>query len=1200
MGVSFLDNEPVHDVFVAIFDPRKVDMSTYSTTVTWSCDLSSQKFSMATTHSLESVRTLLEEDLTSELGTVYTDIIKKIRLHHVCSQSQLYNLLTVSKTVRRNITVECDIPDSARTGCIALLSESSGNCLFSTASIAMCGDNSLSYDLRLLTAIELYLNSDFYSSHPYFVSLSAENSEVFRNIDNLLSMCVSFDSIDTGKRGKELVKEEAKYTCKNFNWSSFLCILGLTSVCSSKVQCFYKSIGTQARYRLLFNTVISPRSLPCSSSEKINILLCYEGEDIPIPFKHNHYVPLLFISSNKRKLSGGSKPSLKNKINNNVTKEEQSVLNFFLKKDSRISPVTTVSSVSFPSFSSAGLSKTSFSSTKLHTNLTKHSGSTSSNIFSFFPQATTSFSDASSTFPLNFPSTSSTTAASAFPTNTSLPNIRNVSSTLTEKKSVNNYLKYDVATYYLKAPNLTDGDRKDLITNVFIPGEHYKFPKHKTNSRSFKFEWLKQYPWLCYSPSEDGAYCLSCVLLGFQRPNKASRVKNLLSQPFRHWPDAIPTFNRHCLGKKKQIDTSHKPTQTLHFETWPVLNAIIANIKGSTVEIDITIDRNLKKEVAENRAKLKPIVDTVILLGRIGVAYRGHRDDSQYHSDVGSYSGSGVGNFVEILNYRVRGGDTVLENHLRNCSKNATYISKTSQNEVINCCGKYIKDVLVKEIKLNKFFSIIADEASDCSNKEQMSLVLRFIDQSCEVREEFMGFLHCNLGLTGLALSQTVLTAISNLTLDIQDCRGQGYDGAAAVSGHKNGLSAHILRLNDKALYTHCHSHRLNLVISHSCEIQLVRNVMQQIKDLSYFFNFSPVRQQILEAIISDYSDDTDITSTKKKLTDVCRTRWVERITGLDDFEDLYVPIVLTLEKMSLNVDKKSNRDTSLKATSYLKLIASFDFIVALVITRSILDMTLPVTELLQAKAVDISDSVKLISALKRLISSKRSSVDEHHEKWYEKVLLLSEKVNVPEAKPRTAALQRNRSNVPFESVSDYFKKSITIPFLDHINTELNSRFDHKSVMTYNGLVIIPSKLVSLVDKQEDWKTKFFKFAELFKDDLPCYTALDGELELWQKYWVFENLCRPDNISDTLKSINFKSFSNVKVCLRILGTLPVTSCSCERTFSAMKRLKDYRRSTMGQERLNGIALMHIHEEIVPDIEKVIDMYAEKNRRINFV
>ena len=120
----------------------------------------------------------------------------------------------------------------------------------------------------------------------------------------------------------------------------------------------------------------------------------------------------------------------------------------------------------------------------------------------------------------------------------------------------------------------------------------------------------------------------------------------------------------------------------------------------------------------------------------------------------------------------------------------------------------------------------------------QLSLVIRFVDSDCVIREKFFGFLHCDLGLSGKALAETVLGGLSNLGLDIRNCPGQGYGRAAVVSGHINGLSARICKINSKAIYTHCHSHRLTLVIDASCNIQSVRNVFDQIKEIFYFFKF--------------------------------------------------------------------------------------------------------------------------------------------------------------------------------------------------------------------------------------------------------------------------------------------------------------------------------------------------------------------------
>lgn len=74
----------------------------------------------------------------------------------------------------------------------------------------------------------------------------------------------------------------------------------------------------------------------------------------------------------------------------------------------------------------------------------------------------------------------------------------------------------------------------------------------------------------------------------------------------------------------------------------------------------------------------------------------------------------------------------------------------------------------------------------------------------------------------------------------------------------------------------------------------------------------------------------------------------------------------------------------------------------------------------------------------------------------------------------------------------------------------------------------------------------------------------------------------------------------MKVCLRILGTLPVTTYTCEQSFSSMKTLNTYTRSTMISVRVNGRALMRVQKETVPDIEKVIDLFAVTIRRFNFI
>ena len=122
-------------------------------------------------------------------------------------------------------------------------------------------------------------------------------------------------------------------------------------------------------------------------------------------------------------------------------------------------------------------------------------------------------------------------------------------------------------------------------------------------------------------------------------------------------------------------------------------------------------------------------------------------------------------------------------------------------------------------------------------------------------------------------------------------------------------------------------------------------------------------------------------------MSDFCPTRWVEKVKRLDNFEDLFAPIVFCLEEMSLNIRHVCNQDTSAKATSFYKLMTSFDFLSYLVITRSILDLTLRVTQLLQGPAIDIDNATHLIKSSKSLICCKRNTVDTFHKKYYSDIV---------------------------------------------------------------------------------------------------------------------------------------------------------------------------------------------------------------------
>jgi len=79
-------------------------------------------------------------------------------------------------------------------------------------------------------------------------------------------------------------------------------------------------------------------------------------------------------------------------------------------------------------------------------------------------------------------------------------------------------------------------------------------------------------------------------------------------------------------------------------------------------------------------------------------------------------------------------------------------------------------------------------------------------------------------------------------------------------------------------------------------------------------------------------------------------------------------------------------------------------------------------------------------------------------------------------------------------------------------------------------------------------------------------------------------------------------YPNIRKLLKIFATLSVSTATAERSFSTLRRLKTYLRTTIGADRLNGLALMTIHRDISSklDPQDVISGLAKKNRRLDFV
>lgn len=99
-----------------------------------------------------------------------------------------------------------------------------------------------------------------------------------------------------------------------------------------------------------------------------------------------------------------------------------------------------------------------------------------------------------------------------------------------------------------------------------------------------------------------------------------------------------------------------------------------------------------------------------------------------------------------------------------------------------------------------------------------------------------------------------------------------------------------------------------------------------------------------------------------------------------------------------------------------------------------------------------------------------------------------------------------------------------------------------------------------------------------YEPDLQPENQFLLEIQRWVARWEMFPPKKPEQLCETLEMTNKELYPNVYCILKILLTMPPTTATAERSFSVMKRVKTYLRSTMGQERLSSLALLHIHSD----------------------
>ncbi|KAF0707451.1 zinc finger MYM-type protein 1-like [Aphis craccivora] len=556
---------------------------------------------------------------------------------------------------------------------------------------------------------------------------------------------------------------------------------------------------------------------------------------------------------------------------------------------------------------------------------------------------------------------------------------------------------------------------------ILTPDSNYTFPIKifGKKGRKFNLSWLQRWNWLAYSDLENGVFCKYCV--SFYKKEGAGKgmhspPKSFVHQPFVNWKDAIEYFKIH------ESNEYHKFSMVKVAEFLKIVDK-------KQNDVYIQLHKRNESEIKRNRDILKVIIKILILCGRQGLALRGGRDSGSLDLNLPLHND---GNFRALLRYRIDSGDDLFLNHIKNCGKNSTYISADIQNELISIICDQIHTTICNRIKKNKFFVILADETTDVGRVEQFSLCIRTT--------------------TGLELAKTIISTLTALGLNLQQMRGQGYDGAANMGGVFRGVQALILKEYPKALYTHCFSHCLNLCLNDASKVQQIRNTLNIIQEVK----------------------NKPFSGLKK----YCETRWVERHEAHSIFVDGFLEIVLALEDLMTSENDKN-------AILLHKSLCNFQFLITCSIMERVLGITYTISKYLQTENIDIITATNLIETTITKIENLRN--EEEFQTIFDSTIEIAEKVGVTPIIPRTVGTQKHRVNYTVNNgdCCTYYRVSSFCPYLDDLLSSFNERFNSNS------------NLISSLSYSYN-------------------STLKGEFELWQMKWETETVIPTNSLDTLL------------------------------------------------------------------------------------
>ncbi|XP_075091629.1 uncharacterized protein LOC142171823 [Nicotiana tabacum] len=451
------------------------------------------------------------------------------------------------------------------------------------------------------------------------------------------------------------------------------------------------------------------------------------------------------------------------------------------------------------------------------------------------------------------------------------------------------------------------------------------------------------------------------------------------------------------------------------------------------------------------------------------------------------------GNFVELLQWYADRDDEVKKVVLQSSPQNNMMIAPNIQKEIVNACAKEIIKAIVEDLN-GDYFGILVDESKDVSHKEQMALVLRYVNKEGKLIERFLSIVHVKK-TTSSSLHKAIYDLLLEHSLCPSQIRGQGYDGASNIKGEINGLKTLILKDNPLAYCIHCFAHQLQLTLvaiaKIYCDVDQFFDIVANVLNIvgSSFKRRDMLREdhakkleelQVLGKVHTGSGLNHELGLQRPG-----DTRWGSHFKTVRNFIALFSSIINVLEFLASEGANYLERSV---AKSLVNDIRSFEFVHMMHLMLKLLAITNDLNIALQKKDENIVNAMKLVGFVKRKLQVMRES------KWESLIddassFCSKHDIVIPEMDKnyRLGKSKRRSSNVTY---SHHLRVEIFNTVIHLQLSELNSRFDAVNSNIVLGMASLsPNNSFANYDKD-----KIMKLATLYPHEFSGSNLEDRNL----------------------------------------------------------------------------------------------------------